>query len=92
MISGYQIISLRNINIPIDGSAVKIAGIHNAIESNHRKPVLLSDIILDGVERSSRYVEFVVSGGSYMGYIAISDAGNLTITIDSADNVTINNG
>lgn len=91
MISGYQIVSLKNINIPTDGTSVHIDGIFNAIEGNHRKPIMLSDIVLDVVERSSRYVEFVVRDGHYAGYLAISGDVNVRIEITDEDMITVNN-
>lgn len=91
MNGGYHILSLKNINIIPSGDSVIVPGIYESLEGNYRKPILLSGIVLSGVERSDRYVEFVMSGTSYLGYIAISDAGNLTITIADDDSVTIAN-
>lgn len=91
MISGYQIVSLKNINIIPNGDTIIISGIHKKIEGSHRKAIMLSDIVIDGVERNSRYTEFVVLDGAYVGYLAISGDVNVKITIDADDNVKIEN-
>lgn len=87
---GYKIVDLKNTSFTVGGGAKIVKGVHEAIESNYRKPILLSGLVIDGVERSDRYVEFFVSEGSYYGYLVISDVGTLTIIISSDDEITIN--
>lgn len=90
---GYKIVSLEGVNFTpsTSGKTQKVAGIYERIEGNHRKPIMLSGIVIDGVERTDRFCEFGMSGTSYLGYMVISDAGNLTITITDEDMVTIEN-
>ena len=58
MIGGYKIIDLMNKNLISDGEAITIKGLYESIEHSYRKPLLLSNIVIDGVEKSARYVAF----------------------------------
>ena len=58
MVGGYKIIDLLNKNLISDGEAITIKGLYESIEHSYRKPLLLSNIVIDGVEKSDRYVAF----------------------------------
>ena len=75
----------------VTGTASKIAGIHAKLESHFRKAILLSDIVIDGVEKADRFVVFENSGGDYVGilYESITNA-KTYLTITDADEVTVN--
>lgn len=85
---GYRIIDLKGNNLEPDVAAtvetVIIPGIHDAIEGSHGKPLMLSGIVIDGVEKNDQYIVFTVSSGTYTAPI---EGGTLTITSD--DEVSI---
>lgn len=85
---GYQIVDLKGVNLEPDVAAsveaVKIPGIHAAIEGSHGKALMLSGIVIDGVEKNDQYIVFTVSSGTYTAPI---EGGTLTITAD--DEVSI---
>lgn len=78
---GYKIIDLQDVSISTE--AVTIDGIYEAIENSYSKPLLLSGIVLDNVEKNDTYVTVTVSDTNYVitvyGY---------TITITNTDSVT----
>lgn len=80
---GYHIINLKD--QPLSAEAVIIKGLYNDIEGSYRKPLLLSGIIIDGVEKPDTYVTATIAEG---GNISISAYGK-TITVTSEDAVTI---
>lgn len=89
---GYKIVDLKDNNFTIGGSAITIPGIYNEIESNHRKAVLLSGIVISGVEKPDRFVTFGVESGDYVAVIAISGSADvLKITVTDDDSVTFAN-
>lgn len=55
--SGYKVLSLNHENFTVDGDAIKVPGIHNAIAGN-TKPTLLCDFKLGTVNKTARYVVF----------------------------------
>lgn len=78
---GYKIINLADVSL--NGTAKKVEGVHAAIEHSYRKPLLLSGIVIDGVEKNDAFVTVSVSSGSYV----IKVYGG-TITITAYDMVT----
>lgn len=83
MRGGYQIIDLKNRNLTTTTTA-NIKGIYNSIESNYRKPILLSGIVIDSVEKADTFVTLVHNGSRYTTTIY-----GVTLTIADSDNVTI---
>lgn len=77
---GYKIIDLKNNDLT---SSNTIDGIYDAIEGNYGKPILLSGIVIDSVEKDDIFVNVEVSGSDY-----IIKAYDRTITITSSDVVT----
>lgn len=80
---GYHIVNLKDQTLSVE--AVTIKGLYNDIEGSYRKPLLLSGLVIDGVEKPDTYVTAVISDG---GSITISAYGK-TITVTSEDAVTI---
>lgn len=78
---GYKIINLNDNNL--NASNTTITGIHNEIESNYRKAILLSGITINGVEYSDCFTTFTVRGGNL-----VTTVYNNTITITDKDIVT----
>lgn len=89
MRGGYKIIDLQNVNFTIDEPQT-IAGIYNAVESSHRKPILISNFVLSGVEKPDRYCTLRLDNSAYVGSIAVSTDGDvLSIEITDSDTITI---
>lgn len=89
-IGGYKIIDLHDVNLVTDANAVTIPGVHEAIESNHRKPLLLSGLVVDGVEKASQFVVFTNAAGTYAAELFdAADGKKLSITITADDAVQL---
>lgn len=81
---GYKIISLLGVSLA-DGESYTIAGIHKAIESSYRKPLLIEGIVVDGVEKDATWVkELKVVEGSF-----VIELYGLKLTITDEDEVTV---
>lgn len=78
---GYKIIDLKDVSL--NGTAKKVEGIHDEIENSYRKPILLSGITIDGVEKNDAFVAPTVSSGSYLFKVYGG-----TITVTSEDMVS----
>ncbi len=88
MDGGYKIIDLKDVNL-ITGTPTIIPGIHESIENNYRKAILISGVVIDGVEKADRFVAFENSGGDYIGILYETIANAKTyITITDTDEVT----
>lgn len=80
---GYKLISLDKIDMLEIEIGVEIAGIHKAIESSYGKPLLLTGIVIDGVEKEDVYIgEMKVIEGSF-----VFKAYGYEITISAEDEV-----
>lgn len=66
MRGGYKIIDLQNKNITT--TEVTIDNLYESIESNYRKPLLLSNLVIDGKELANIYVYAIVDGTDYKLY------------------------
>lgn len=80
---GYKIIDFKDINL-VTGTASTIAGVYDAIKSNHRKAILISGIVIDGVKMADSFVELSVVSANYVGTLY-----GKTLTITKADAVTV---
>lgn len=83
---GYQIIDLKDTNLS-SGVGVTISGIYDAIEGSYRKPLLLSGIVIENVEKNDVFICADLSGTTYS--IAIYD-GVITIADDNTVTYTAN--
>lgn len=88
---GYQILDLKGKNLRVGQSySVTIEGLYEALEGNYHKPTLIENLVVNGVERTSRFVVFGIDGQNYTGSIAISgDVMVLIMTITPDDVVTL---
>lgn len=85
MIGGYKIIDLRGINLVTGAEAPpKISGIYDAIESGINKPLMLSGIVINGINKQTTYVNFTHADNIY-SYVY----DGVTISINSDDEITI---
>lgn len=83
---GYRIIDFKDINL-VTGTASTITGVYDAIKSNHRKAILISGIVIDGVKMADSFVELSVVSADYTGKLY-----GKTLTITKADKVTVKAG
>ena len=83
---GYKIIDFKDNPLTTGGGAITIAGIYDSIEGSYRKPLLLSGLTIDGIERNDVYAPATVSGNNF-----VFTAYGKTITITNADAVTVAN-
>lgn len=84
MKGGYQIIDLKNVNLITDGSAVTIDGVYEHLEGNYAKATLLEGLTVDGDAQTARFVEFTVSGTSFVATVL-----GKTLTITDDNEITI---
>lgn len=82
---GYKLIDLKDNKLTVGGNGVTVKGIYNSIENSYNKPLILTDINIDGVERNDVFVNFADVSGSYVANISAKEK----ITITNADLVTI---
>lgn len=85
MKGGYQIIDFRGVNLT--ESAKTIPGIYESIKGNHHKPLLLSGLVLSGVEKAGVFSEPETSAGNYVFSVY---GGTLTVTAENAVTYTKN--
>lgn len=81
---GYKLIDLKETDFTA-GTAAAVEGVYDAVENNYGKPTIVCGLVIGGVEKSDAYVNFAVSGTSYVGQLYA----DTTITIASDDKVTI---
>ena len=60
---GYKIIDLKNKSITTTG--VTVDGIYKEIEGSYRKPLLLTHIVINGVEKNDAFVNVVIQASIY---------------------------
>lgn len=83
MNGGYHIVDCGDTNITTADGAT-IAGIYENIENAHRKAILLSNVTIDGVEKSDCFVCPEISESNYT-----FTAHGKTFTVTTENKVTI---
>lgn len=63
---GYIIVSLALLDIASSGATKEVKGIYEKLEGSYGKPILLTDIVLDGVEKHDIFVMAEVVGTNYV--------------------------
>lgn len=81
---GYQIIDLKGVELTIN-TATQYDGIYDLIEGTN-KTCLVSGLNVAGTEYNDAYCDFAVNGSAFEGNVY-----NYTITVDSANKVTVKN-
>lgn len=81
---GYKIIDLKDVNLVTD-TKVKVNGVYNSIENSYRKPLLISGINLNGVEKNDIFITPNISGENYT-----FQAYGFNFTVLSEDTIEIN--
>lgn len=84
MKTGYQVIYLHHADFTV-GTEKTVPGVYDAIEGNYYKPTLLSDFSIGGTEQTARFVNFTISGTSFVCDIN----GTHTMTVADDDGITI---
>lgn len=88
---GYIIVSLASLDIVSSGATKEVKGIYEKIEGSYGKPILLTDIVLDGVEKHDIFVMAEVVGTNYVingvyGKQINITQGDYIIALDSKSN------
>ena len=83
---GYKIIDFKDKPFVTGGATMTVEGIYDTIEVSYRKPLLLSGLNIDGIERNDIYAMPTLSGSNY-----VFTAYGKTITITDADAVSVAN-
>lgn len=61
---GYKIIDLKDTAIDTTNGTT-ITGIHDALENNYRKPLILSGIVIDGTEYADAPISVTNADGTF---------------------------
>lgn len=80
---GYQIIDLNSHN-HTSGVGVVHEGIYDKIESTS-KPILLSGVVVDGVEYHDTFIFPCVNGSNYVSIVGTNPTTNQTLIINIED-------
>lgn len=81
---GYKIIDFKDTPLVTGGDTMMIEGIYDSIEGSYRKPLLLSGLNLDGVERNDVYATPTLNESNF-----VFTAYGKTFTIKNTDAVTV---
>lgn len=85
MTGGYKIIDFHNTNLVTGAeSPATIAGIYASIENNYRKALMLSGLVIDGVEKANTYANATAGENAYTFSVY-----SKTITVNNTDVVSI---
>lgn len=84
LLGGYKIIDLKDTSLTEE--PVKIDGIYDKIENSYRKPLLLSGIVIDGVEKNDAFIYVNVVGNTFTIDIY---GGTIIVTSEDEVNYTI---
>lgn len=80
---GYKIIDFKDNNLTTE-TPVVITGIYSELENNYRKPLLISGITIDGVEKPDCFVSCTHAENSYTFALY-----GHNVTVSNADSVSI---
>ena len=81
---GYRLISLKGKDLK-NGTPVTVEGVHDAIEST-RSVIILTDVVVDSVEKPDTLFDFKVVSGNFVGTIY---NGSYKLTVGSNDAITV---
>lgn len=87
MKGGYKIINFKNKKLTT-GAFATISGIYDSVEHNYRKPLLLSNLVLDGVEIPDTFASYKLSGTDFVFNIP---QGTIKISQNDSVEYTANN-
>lgn len=88
-IAGYQVVDFRDCNIKTGARADNnIRGIYATIESAGYKPLLLANLVIDGVKYGARYIALDLHKDRYYGILVLGLT-RYKITVSNTDKITI---
>lgn len=82
---GYKLIDLKENKLTVGGDGVTVKGIYNSIKNSYNKPLILTGINIDGVERNDVFIDFAFNSDNYVANISATEE----ITITNTDLVTV---
>lgn len=82
---GYKLIDLKDSKLTVSGDGVTVKGIYNSIKNSYNKPLILTGINIDDVEKNDIFINFAYVSGNYVANISATEK----ITITNADLVTV---
>ncbi len=89
---GYKLVDFGDVNI-VTATPTNIAGIYEQLENNYHKPLIFTNMVLDGALVNDFSAKPVVSGGAYVvTLINTATATNVNATeikVESNDTVTV---
>lgn len=81
METGYKVIDVKGVNVSSNGAAVTVKGVYDRIESS-LKTILLTNILVDGVDIKPTFINVVASGTSYTAtLLSALNAETSTLTV-----------
>ena len=84
MKGGYKIIDLKNTNFTLS-TGMTIEGVHEKVENNYYKALLVENFQIGGVEQVAQFVTFTTSGSDLVGNLK-NVLGNFNeVALDSTD-------
>lgn len=85
MVGGYKLIDFKSTNL-VTGAETPpvISGIYNDIENNYRKAIMLTGLVIDGVEKNNTYAECIQAENACTFTVY-----SKTITVTNEDKVTV---
>ena len=83
---GYKVIDLKD--IPLSTIPCSVSGIYNRISKSYEKPIMISNLNIDGVQYQDYYTQPIkTAGGAFTMTV-----GDYTLTITSTDGVSVAEG
>lgn len=90
MRGGYIIADFKKTALT-SGTQASIEGLFNSVSSPYKKPVMVSGLVIGGVEYPAFYAVFVKNANNYEAQVSINGTA-LTIVVTPEDGVTVTTG
>ena len=90
MRGGYIIADFKKTALT-SGTQATIDGLFNSVSNPYKKPVVVSGLVIGGVEYPAFYAVFVKNSNNYESRVAINET-TLTIVVTPEDGVTVTTG
>lgn len=90
MRGGYIIADFKKTALT-SGTQASIEGLFNSVSNPYKKPVMVSGLVVGGVEYPAFYAVFVKNSNNYEAQAAINGT-SLTIVVTPDNNVTVTTG
>lgn len=88
---GYRMVDLHGVDIIPDAeTAATVPGTYAAIEGAHRKAILITGFVVDGVEQHDHFLNFWLDDGVYTAMYRLDEDGkHVFLTINDDDEVEL---